>query len=144
MTGLTVIADRDDLRPCWTRACADRSSPSPRRAASPRPRAGSASASRPSASTSGGWTRRRRALFARDTHTVELTACQTSSLTGLRAAAAAGLGVTLHARSLVPADLVERAGRPEPGDIGFMLLAREPREEPAAALAEFVLDRVGR
>ena len=71
-------------------------------------------------------------------------ACQTSSLTGLRAAAAAGLGVTLHARSLVPADLIELDGLPEPGDIEFMLLARESMEGPAAALAEFILERVRR
>ncbi|MEV4058154.1 LysR substrate-binding domain-containing protein [Amycolatopsis sp. NPDC049688] len=71
-------------------------------------------------------------------------ACQTSSLTGLRAAAAAGLGVTLHARSLVPADLTELDGLPEPGDIEFVLLARESVEGPAAALAEFIVERVGR
>ena len=41
-----------------------------------------------------------------------------------------------------PADLVELQGLPEPGEIEFMLLARESMEEPAAALAEFVLDRV--
>lgn len=71
-------------------------------------------------------------------------ACQTSSLTGLRAAAAAGLGVTVHARSLIPDGLAELDGLPEPGDIEFMLLAREPAEGPAAALTEFVLDQVRR
>ncbi|GAA4553212.1 LysR substrate-binding domain-containing protein [Amycolatopsis samaneae] len=72
-------------------------------------------------------------------------ACQTSSLTGLRAAATAGLGVSLHARSLIPADLVElpaELGLPDPGDIEFMLLARDSAEEPAVALAEFIMDRV--
>ncbi|NBH08845.1 LysR family transcriptional regulator, partial [Amycolatopsis sp. SID8362] len=53
-------------------------------------------------------------------------------------------GVTLHARSLIPADLVELDGLPEPGDIEFMLLARESMAGPAAALAEFVLERVRR
>ncbi|MFD9895931.1 LysR substrate-binding domain-containing protein [Amycolatopsis sp. NPDC059027] len=72
-------------------------------------------------------------------------ACQTSSLTGLRAAATAGLGVSLHARSLIPADLAELppdCGLPDPGDIEFMLLSRETAEGPAVALAEFIVDRV--
>ena len=71
-------------------------------------------------------------------------ACQTSSLTGLHAAAAAGLGVTVHARGLIPDGLAELDGLPDPGDIEFMLLARESMEEPAAALAGFVLDGVRR
>ncbi|RJQ85119.1 LysR substrate-binding domain-containing protein [Amycolatopsis panacis] len=73
-------------------------------------------------------------------------ACLTSSLTGLRAAAAAGLGVTVHARSLVPPDLTElpaSLGLPDPGEVDFILLSRDPAEGPVAALAEFVTDRLG-
>ncbi|MFB9925905.1 LysR substrate-binding domain-containing protein [Amycolatopsis halotolerans] len=73
-------------------------------------------------------------------------ACLTSSLTGLRAAAAAGLGITVHARSLVPSDLVElpaELGLPDPGDVDFILLSKDGGEGPAAALAEFVVARIG-
>ncbi len=71
-------------------------------------------------------------------------ACQTSSLTGLRAAAAAGLGITVHARSLIPEGLAELDGLPDPGDIEFVLLARESMAEPASALAGFVLEALRR
>ncbi|WP_033292424.1 LysR substrate-binding domain-containing protein [Amycolatopsis jejuensis] len=73
-------------------------------------------------------------------------ACLTSSLTGLRAAAAAGLGITVHARSLVPADLVElpaELGLPDPGDVDFVLLSRDGTEGPITALAEFVVAQIG-
>ncbi|WP_344866055.1 LysR substrate-binding domain-containing protein [Amycolatopsis ultiminotia] len=73
-------------------------------------------------------------------------ACLTSSLTGLRAAAAAGLGVTVHARRLVPADLAELPaglGLPDPGDVDLVLLSRDAAEGPVAALAEFVTARIG-
>lgn len=75
-------------------------------------------------------------------------ACQTSGLTGLRAAAAAGLGITVHARSLIPAELTElppTTPLPDPGDVEFVLHTRETPDQPAtAALAEFVLDHVQR
>ncbi|MEV6899912.1 LysR substrate-binding domain-containing protein [Amycolatopsis sp. NPDC051372] len=73
-------------------------------------------------------------------------ACLTSSLTGLRAAAAAGLGITVHARSLVPDGLLElpaHLGLPDPGDVEFMLLLRDATEGPAAALADFVVAKLG-
>ncbi|MBB4682682.1 LysR substrate-binding domain-containing protein [Amycolatopsis jiangsuensis] len=73
-------------------------------------------------------------------------ACLTSSLTGLRAAATAGLGITVHARSLVPDDLVELPvgqGLPDPGDVDFVLLSRDLVEGPVAALADFVTARLG-
>ncbi|WP_020660752.1 LysR substrate-binding domain-containing protein [Amycolatopsis benzoatilytica] len=73
-------------------------------------------------------------------------ACLTSSLTGLRAAAAAGLGITVHARNLVPADLLElpaELGLPDPGEVDFVLLSRDGGEGPVAALAEFVVAQVG-
>jgi DNA-binding transcriptional LysR family regulator len=73
-------------------------------------------------------------------------ACLTSSLTGLRAAAAAGLGVTVHARSLVPPDLLALPtglGLPDPGEVEFMLLSRDGAEGPAQALADFVRAKLG-
>ncbi len=70
-------------------------------------------------------------------------ACTSGSLSGLRAACLAGLGVTVHARGLLPADLVEMpaaAGLPELGDVEFVVLGdvRDPRG-PAAALAAAIL-----
>ncbi|MDT8914768.1 LysR substrate-binding domain-containing protein [Amycolatopsis sp. PS_44_ISF1] len=73
-------------------------------------------------------------------------ACLTSSLTGLRAAAAAGLGVTVHARSLVPAGLLALPvgpTLPDPGEVEFMLLSQDDAEGPAQALADFVRARLG-
>ncbi|MEV4599610.1 LysR substrate-binding domain-containing protein [Amycolatopsis sp. NPDC049253] len=73
-------------------------------------------------------------------------ACLTSSLTGLRAAAAAGLGITVHARSLLPDGLLElpaHLGLPDPGAVEFMLLLRDATEGPAAALADFVVAKLG-
>jgi DNA-binding transcriptional LysR family regulator len=68
--------------------------------------------------------------------------CSSSSLSGLRAAALAGLGVTLHARGLIPdglAEVAEAAGLPEAGDVAFVVQtsrasARGPEAELAAAI----------
>ncbi len=70
-------------------------------------------------------------------------ACTSGSLSGLRAACLAGLGVTVHARGLLPADLVEMpavAGLPELGDVEFVVFGevRDPRG-PTAALAAAIL-----
>ena len=65
------------------------------------------------------------------------------SLSGLHAAALAGLGVTAHTRSLIPDGLVEvppEAGLPELGEVEFVLLARGRGESgPGAALARAIL-----
>ncbi len=70
-------------------------------------------------------------------------ACTSGSLSGLRAACLAGLGVTVHARGLLPEGLVEMpASRrlPELGDVEFVVLgARSGLRGPAAALAEAIL-----
>jgi DNA-binding transcriptional LysR family regulator len=70
-------------------------------------------------------------------------ACTSGSLSGLRAACLAGLGVTVHARGLLPEGLVEMpASRrlPELGDVEFVVLgARTGLRGPAAALAEAIL-----
>ncbi|HEX3790016.1 MAG TPA: LysR substrate-binding domain-containing protein [Pseudonocardiaceae bacterium] len=66
-------------------------------------------------------------------------ACTSASLNGLRAAALAGLGLTVFARSLIPAGLVEVApefGLPDPGEVEFVLMSRgSSLSGPAAALA---------
>ncbi|WP_443060798.1 LysR substrate-binding domain-containing protein [Streptomyces sp. NBC_00448] len=79
-------------------------------------------------------------------------ACTSASLSGLVAAARAGLGVMAHAQSLVPAGLVRlpprTAGLPELGGVDFVLLhGRAPRsdhprttaQEAAAALSQALL-----
>jgi DNA-binding transcriptional LysR family regulator len=71
-------------------------------------------------------------------------ACTSGSLSGLRAACLAGLGVTVHARGLMPAGLVEipSAQRlPDLGDVEFVVLGNRigPRG-PAAALAQTILE----
>lgn len=68
-------------------------------------------------------------------------ACTSTSLTGVRAAVLAGLGVALFARSQIPDGLVELAGAglPEPGDVEFVLISRgSVRSAPTAALAEAI------
>ncbi|WP_031470800.1 LysR family transcriptional regulator [Sciscionella sediminilitoris] len=74
--------------------------------------------------------------------------CRTSSLIGLRAAALAGLGVMLHASSLIPDGLVELPGSmglPAPDEIEFVLLSKDAEPEgPAAALADAIGGRLGR
>lgn len=73
--------------------------------------------------------------------------CTSGSLTGIRAAVLAGLGVTAHTRSLVPAGLRVMSGLPALGDVEFVLLS-SPRAPsgPVAALSEAILstgDRLG-
>jgi DNA-binding transcriptional LysR family regulator len=69
--------------------------------------------------------------------------CTSGSLSGLRAAALAGLGVTAVARGLIPAGLSEVAGAldlPDLGDIEFVLLgAVRTMRGPAAQLAQAIL-----
>ncbi|MDQ0939667.1 LysR substrate-binding domain-containing protein [Streptomyces sp. V1I1] len=72
-------------------------------------------------------------------------ACTSGSLSGLVAAARAGLGVMAHTRGLVPPGLVpvpDRAGLPELGTVDFVLLhgrRRNAAQEAADALAAAVL-----
>ncbi|MEW2551111.1 LysR substrate-binding domain-containing protein [Streptomyces zhihengii] len=72
-------------------------------------------------------------------------ACTSGSLSGLVAAARAGLGVMAHTRGLIPPGLVpvpERAGLPDLGTVDFVLLrgSRRPAaQEAAAALARALL-----
>ena len=69
--------------------------------------------------------------------------CASGSLSGLRAAALAGLGVTVHARGLMPEGLVEvpaGARLPELGEVEFVVQGgMRDRRGPAAALAEAIL-----
>ena len=73
--------------------------------------------------------------------------CSSGSLSGLRAAALAGLGVTVHARGLMPEGLSEMpaASRlPDLGDVEFVVLGAARQERgPAAALAEAILANGG-
>ncbi|OON81773.1 LysR substrate-binding domain-containing protein [Streptomyces tsukubensis] len=72
-------------------------------------------------------------------------ACTSGSLSGLVAAARAGLGVMAHSRGLIPPGLVrvpDRYGLPELGDVDFVVLqgARRPSAQgPAQALAAAIL-----
>lgn len=76
-------------------------------------------------------------------------ACTSGSLSGVRAAALAGLGVVPHAHGLIPAGLRRLPPRayalPDLGDVDFVLLqSRRARaggaaHEPAAALARSIL-----
>ncbi|RSS78287.1 LysR substrate-binding domain-containing protein [Streptomyces sp. WAC06614] len=63
-------------------------------------------------------------------------ACTSGSLSGLIAAARAGLGVMAHARGLVPPGLVRVAGLPELGPVEFALLQGRSATGEAAAAAE--------
>lgn len=70
--------------------------------------------------------------------------CTSGSLSGLRAAAMAGLGVTAHAHSLIPAGLSEIRGRhrlPDLGEVEFVLLGAEDAapDSPVAALSAAIL-----
>ncbi len=68
--------------------------------------------------------------------------CSSGSLSGLRAAVLAGLGITLQAQGLMPADLVElpAAGLPPLGDVEFVVqTARQATRGPAAELAQAIL-----
>jgi DNA-binding transcriptional LysR family regulator len=68
--------------------------------------------------------------------------CTSGSLSGLRAAALAGLGVAVFARGLIPDGLVEladEANLPDPGEVEFLLTHRGSRLTGAgAALAETI------
>jgi len=70
-------------------------------------------------------------------------ACTSGSLSGLRAACLAGLGITAHARGLLPEGLAEvpaASGLPALGDVEFVVLgARSGPQGPAAALATAIL-----
>jgi len=70
-------------------------------------------------------------------------ACTSGSLSGLRAACLAGLGVTVNARGLMPEGLAEMpaaSGLPELGEVEFVVLgARSSLGEPVAALAAAIL-----
>jgi DNA-binding transcriptional LysR family regulator len=69
--------------------------------------------------------------------------CSSGSLSGVRAAALSGLGVTLHAHGLMPDGLVElpATGRlPAAGDVEFVVqTAGQGRRGPAAELAQAIL-----
>jgi DNA-binding transcriptional LysR family regulator len=69
--------------------------------------------------------------------------CTSGSLSGVRAAAISGLGVTLHAHGLIPDGLVElppSARLPAAGDVEFVVqTARQGRRGPAAELAQAIL-----
>jgi DNA-binding transcriptional LysR family regulator len=68
-------------------------------------------------------------------------ACVSGSLSGMQAAALAGLGVITIARGLLPAGLTELQGPhdlPSLGDIEFVLQGRAGRG-PAAKLADAIL-----
>ena len=69
--------------------------------------------------------------------------CSSGSLSGLRAAALAGLGVTVHARGLMPEGLSEisSANRlPDLGGVEFVVLGSTRHERgPAAELATAIL-----
>ncbi len=83
---------------------------------------------------------RTRALSILDDHGVpHRIACTSSSLSGIRAAVLAGLGVTVHASTLLPPGLrplPAPADLPDPGEVEFVLTAaRDPMPPVAAALA---------
>lgn len=69
--------------------------------------------------------------------------CSSGSLSGLRAAALAGLGITVHARGLMPDGLVEMPAAyrlPELSDVEFVVLSASRQERgPAAELAAAIL-----
>ena len=69
--------------------------------------------------------------------------CTSGSLSGLRAAALAGLGITLHARSLIPDGLIETPATlrlPDAGEVEFVVTPRSGTAQgPAAALADAIL-----
>lgn len=69
--------------------------------------------------------------------------CTSGSLSGLRAAALSGLGITLHARGLMPDGLVEVLGAarlPPAGDVEFVVqTARRSTRGPAAELAQAIM-----
>ncbi|GAA5232729.1 LysR family transcriptional regulator [Verticiella sediminum] len=73
--------------------------------------------------------------------------CTSSSLSGLRAAALAGLGFVPHSRRLLPAGLSvvpPAAGLPPLGDIEFVVLGRADADHPAHALMTALFESAGR
>jgi DNA-binding transcriptional LysR family regulator len=68
-------------------------------------------------------------------------ACTSASISGLRAAVLASLGIAVFARSLVPAGLIELDnGLPTLGEVEFVLTARRmPTSGPVTALADAIL-----
>src|SRR6201995_1105796 len=74
--------------------------------------------------------------------------CSSSSLSGLRAAALAGLGITVHARGLMPEGLMELPATyrlPELGDAEFVVLgATRQTRGPVAELADAIIANTGR
>jgi DNA-binding transcriptional LysR family regulator len=70
-------------------------------------------------------------------------ACASSSLSGLRAAGLASLGVGVHARGLIPDGLMEinaSTRLPELADVDFVVMgARTGQRGPAAALTQAIL-----
>jgi DNA-binding transcriptional LysR family regulator len=69
--------------------------------------------------------------------------CTSGSLSGLRAAALAGLGLTVFAKGLIPTDLAEMPsghGLPDLGAVEFVLLSTSrTMRGPAAELADAIL-----
>ena len=74
--------------------------------------------------------------------------CSSGSLSGLRAATLAGLGITVHAYGLMPDGLCEVPAvyrLPELGDVEFVVIeAARDRRGPAAELAAAILANGGR
>jgi DNA-binding transcriptional LysR family regulator len=74
-------------------------------------------------------------------------ACTSSSLSGLRAAAMAGLGVTAHSNWLVPpglAPLPPSRHLPEFGQIEFVVIGPGSQHQTAQALMAAILENTGR
>ncbi|MBO1079672.1 LysR family transcriptional regulator [Roseomonas haemaphysalidis] len=74
-------------------------------------------------------------------------ACTSGSLSGLRAAALAGLGVTAHSARLVPpglAPLPPSRHLPALGEIEFVVIGPGPQHRPARALMDAILENAGR
>lgn len=73
-------------------------------------------------------------------------ACTSGSLSGLYAAAHAGLGVAPHSVRLKPADLAllpPQDGLPELGEIEFVVIGPGPHDRATATLAAAIRDRIG-
>ncbi|ROP65879.1 DNA-binding transcriptional LysR family regulator [Curtobacterium sp. PhB130] len=62
--------------------------------------------------------------------------CVSASQQGIRAAVAAGLGVTVHAGAILPPGLVPLVGLPDPGPTEFTLVSRTG--PPSVAMTELV------
>ncbi|MFD9303776.1 LysR substrate-binding domain-containing protein [Streptomyces sp. NPDC060048] len=71
-------------------------------------------------------------------------ACTSGSLSGLIAAARAGLGVMAHARGLIPPGLVRVGGLPDLGPVEFALLRGSRVSAAAEALAAAILSGADR